>query len=85
MKTKTLLFSGLLFISCETNVKQRRIQDEYYGDKFTILEVDSCEYIMIKDDSRSLTHKGNCMYCKERLEVLFKTCPQKRNSNDFEN
>ena len=83
MKTKTsilaltkaffiLLVSCCLFVSCETNVKQTHIKDKYRGSEFVILEVDSCEYIMISNNSRSLTHKGNCKYCKERLEKLLK-------------
>ena len=51
---------------------QTNIKDKYFGSEFAILEVDSCEYIMISNDSRSLTHKGNCKYCKERLSKLLK-------------
>ena len=82
MKTKTsiLALTKVFFIllvmcclfSCETNVKKSNIKSKYMGSEFAILEVDSCEYIMISNDSRSLTHKGNCKYCKERLLKLLK-------------
>jgi len=83
MKTKTsilaltkafliLLVCCCLFITCETNVKKTNIEDKYLGTEFVILEVDSCEYLMVSNDTRSLTHKGNCKYCKERLEKLLK-------------
>ncbi len=76
MKTKTsilaltkaffiLLVSGCLF-SCETTVSKKSMNEQYFGSPIEILTIDSCEYIYIGNDTRSLTHKGNCKFCKQR-------------------
>lgn len=34
---------------------------------FTVIIVDSCEYLKSNyDRSRSITHKGNCRFCEQR-------------------
>lgn len=76
MKTKTsilaltkaffiLLVSGCLF-SCETTVTKTNIKETYNGSNVVIMTIDSCEYLYIGNDTRSLTHKGNCKYCRAR-------------------
>lgn len=39
-----------------------------------VLYIDSCEYVIISDKKgrRTPTHKGNCIYCKERNKKLMK-------------
>jgi len=66
-----ILIAGLS--SCaEPNLKEEQtdyIIDEL-GNRFTIIEVDSCEYIYYRGDSRmGIAHKGNCKFCKEREET----------------
>ncbi len=37
------------------------------SEEFTIIIVDSCEYLVAKHDrSRIITHKGNCKFCIAR-------------------
>ena len=74
MKTKLITFASLLLMiilisSCETTVPERSINgnEKYSGMSFSVIEIDSCEYVMLSSDIRSLTHKGNCQYCKNRL------------------
>ena len=58
-----LLFST--FISCESNIEENETNYIYGGSRIIILEIDSCEYLYLNDIT-SLTHKGNCKYCKNR-------------------
>lgn len=39
-----------------------------------VLYIDTCEYVIISDENgkRTPTHKGNCIYCKERNKKLIK-------------
>lgn len=38
-----------------------------HSEEFTIITVDSCEYLIADHDrSRMITHKGNCMFCEKR-------------------
>ena len=39
-----------------------------------VLYIDTCEYVFISDENgrRTPTHKGNCIYCKERNKKLMK-------------
>jgi len=38
-----------------------------YNQTFTVIEIDSCEYIVgVYDRSRFLSHKGNCKFCLKR-------------------
>lgn len=39
-----------------------------------VLYIDTCEYVIISDENgrRTPTHKGNCIYCKERNKKLMK-------------
>lgn len=76
MKTVAKIFfiSLITFtlFSCQTTVKETTIVEMYMGRQCTIIEVDSCEYLTLGGDSRTLTHKGNCKYCNERLLKLLK-------------
>lgn len=44
----------------------------YVISEYDVIEIDSCEYIMIQSRTyygyivTSIGHKGNCKYCKER-------------------
>ncbi len=39
----------------------------YSDEEFTIIVIDSCEYLESNyDRSRNITHKGNCQFCKKR-------------------
>lgn len=37
------------------------------GSRFSIKQYDDCEYIYVSDYA-TLTHKGNCRFCKERRQ-----------------
>ena len=38
-----------------------------YNQVFSVIEIDSCEYIVgVYDRSRFLSHKGNCKFCLKR-------------------
>lgn len=60
---KLLLLIVIIFIGCN---KQEEIRID--GGTYKICTIDSCEYILIKYDSRDyeLVHKGNCKFCIER-------------------
>jgi len=71
---KKTLFSFLAIIlllcSCDNKTKEGSFSINTIGD-YNIVEIDKCEYIeydqgLIEYRVYSLTHKGNCKYCKER-------------------
>ena len=72
MKKILLLLIVCFLFSCTKNIKKSDTNFTYNGQDIIILEVDSCEYIMMSNNSNTLTHKGNCKYCKQRLEKLIK-------------
>lgn len=45
-----------------------------YIEPIRVLYIDTCEYVIISDENgrRTPTHKGNCIYCKERNKKLMK-------------
>lgn len=60
------IIASILFLGCETQSSHQRIET----DGYTIITIDSCEYIEVNEgilDQRvySLTHKGNCKFCKK--------------------
>ena len=63
-----VLLVAVLLIGCETRQGERNKRDGY-----SIIEIDNCQYIevssMIGTQSGyySLTHKGNCKFCLQRL------------------
>jgi hypothetical protein len=70
LKSYTLYTVLVAFLFCSCNIKSDK---EYAGTKardFTVIEIDSCEYIFMSrmplDGNMAITHKGNCKYCKER-------------------
>ena len=80
MKTKTsiyhrtfafayVLLVAVIFCGCESPSGQR-----YKKDGYSIVEIDSCEYIEVSSMTGanngyySLTHKGNCKFCTERIK-----------------
>lgn len=54
----------------------REYPKEVYKTKdglFSVIEVDSCEYIIKYEGYRGfMAHKGNCKYCEERLNEKLK-------------
>lgn len=45
--------------------------------EYEVVEIDSCEYILIQSNTygidayiKSIAHKGNCKYCKERRDYV---------------
>ena len=63
-----LMLLCLVFFGCESTVTTTNLNDRYMGSSISVMVIDSCEYIYINNDVRSLTHKGNCKFCFERNE-----------------
>jgi len=60
---KNLLFILLCFVffGCkETNIEKKELNYYYGGSEINVLTIEGCEYLIIGNDSRSVTHKGNC-------------------------
>lgn len=49
----------------KSNEEINHLFDEY-GEKYYIATIDSCEYIK-NISNGSMSHKGNCKFCKQRL------------------
>ena len=57
----------LFLISCETEKMTPETVLKNSGYKITILEYDSCEYLVVGNAyQKTITHKGNCKFCKTR-------------------
>lgn len=67
MKKLLVLLMVVIFLSgCETTIESSKIKETYNGSSIQVYTIDSCEYIVLNHDYRSLTHKGNCKFCKQR-------------------
>jgi cellobiose-specific phosphotransferase system component IIB len=69
MKIKQLtliLFATVIFYGCQTTIPTQPIKDVYNGNNIRVATIDSCEYLFVNMDVRSITHKGNCKFCAER-------------------
>jgi hypothetical protein len=70
LKSYTLYTLLVAFLFCGCNVKNDKEFADYKERDFTIIEIDSCEYIFMSsmpmDSDMALSHKGNCKYCAER-------------------
>ena len=61
---------AILISGCEH--KKITYVNSNYDETFRIIEVDSCEYLIgYRGKMGFLSHKGNCKYCKKRLENLY--------------
>ena len=80
-KVLSIILLSTILSSCNEPAKQRenvvsakRIDVHWHDEngcsseeQFTIITVDSCEYLSaMYDRSRTVTHKGNCKFCLER-------------------
>lgn len=65
-----LALMALLLMSCENSDLTRTEKDS--AIEYDVIEIDSCEYIIVQSRTyygyivTSISHKGNCKYCKER-------------------
>jgi hypothetical protein len=81
MKNLLLILITVILCSCEEPTKQQESitsakkiglkwtteNGHTYEEQFTVIAVDSCEYLFSQyDRSASVTHKGNCKFCIER-------------------
>ncbi len=69
MKNIIILFLLTIFLSSchlDSTIKKTKTLDQYGGQDVQIMVVDSCEYILFLDNIYSVTHKGNCKFCKIR-------------------
>jgi len=49
---------------------QKDVVGHVTSDDFTIIEYDSCEYVIRSAYNRGfLAHKGNCKYCEKRKQI----------------
>lgn len=67
----TLLFS---FIFCSCNIKSEKEFADAKEREYTIINIDSCEYIFMSEmpfeGTMTLAHKGNCKYCIVRKKIM---------------
>jgi len=61
-----ILVLALIFGGCTSTTKQYATKEYHQGANISILIIDSCEYLMLANDTRTLTHKGNCKFCVKR-------------------
>ena len=73
MKKLHIIFSiiTLSLVSCNNDTSTNTNINVYNSNDYEIIIIDSCEYIEYEHGSLdsyvySLTHKGNCKFCKER-------------------
>lgn len=61
-KLVLLALTALMMVGC-------RVEN---GSVYTTTTIDSCEYIIQGSllNRASITHKGNCRYCQERMRKL---------------
>lgn len=63
-----LALMALLLMSCGETARTEKDSTLEYD----VIEIDSCEYIIVLSETYawknviSISHKGNCKYCKER-------------------
>ena len=55
-----LVIFALFLKMYETDLPKSYLKEKWQGNPIEVIEIDSCEYIMISSDYKSLTHKGNC-------------------------
>ena len=91
-----LVLTALIMVGCDTRTEEQRYNDYIREQKevnrrieyqnrwkgYSVIIVDSCEYIVktidVATDSRSATqsgylaHKGNCRFCAERRKQELK-------------
>lgn len=80
-----LIITIFALCSCiENNTQTRRSNQECskvtsnFGNTYNIVEIDSCEYLVKHSNTHfghdviSITHKGNCKYCRERNRQIIK-------------
>ena len=75
MRTKIyylfLALIALLLMSCGETARTEKDSVLEYD----VIEIDSCEYIITQPTGydfsiKSIAHKGNCKYCKERSDIM---------------
>lgn len=51
------------------SLPQKDVVGHVTSDDFTVIEYDSCEYVIRSSYNRGfLAHKGNCKYCEKRKQ-----------------
>ena len=63
-----VVFLGFLFMGCTQSVCETQEESDAReaARNLNIVVIDSCEYIFLFNDYKSITHKGNCKFCAER-------------------
>ena len=57
----------IIFCGCNQTTIERKTNYTYQEGEFTIVEIDSCEYVLSDVYAgKSICHKGNCKFCEER-------------------
>jgi hypothetical protein len=73
---KLLIILLCFFAACSTDLKNKKnYKETYEGDKITVVEFDSCEYVIF--GNFKMAHKGNCKYCAKRLDDKLKRLQMK--------
>ena len=67
-----VMLVAVIFCGCELPSGQQQIKVKTLTKKdgYSIIEIESCEYIEVSEMNGyySLTHKGNCKFCAERIK-----------------
>jgi hypothetical protein len=74
-----VLLVTVIFCGCEQKIinraekryKDNKVNEIFRGVNYQIVEIDSCEYIIGRDNGvynggYFLSHKGNCKFCAKR-------------------
>lgn len=61
---KLILLLALAFVVC--GCENMPASGIWYVNDYTIVVIDSCEYIRTSVNDAVYVHKGNCKYCAER-------------------
>lgn len=64
-----LLVTALIMVGCENQDDAARLEEAKRFNGYNIVVIDSCEYLY---KIYSLSHKGNCRFCKERRQKELK-------------
>ena len=67
--TLYILLLAFLFCGCNNTSPKKNTNYTYQQGEFTIIEIDSCEYILSDVYAgKSICHKANCKFCIERAK-----------------
>ena len=63
---KLILLLSLAFVMYGCDLENMPVSEAQHRNDYTIVVIDSCEYVRTSYYDVHYTHKGNCKYCAER-------------------